>query len=380
MKKQLLLMTAFLLVLHVAVQAQEEKSFSRNESTLITSDILDEDRKISIYLPDDYTYSKAKYPVLYLLDGGTHLQHASGAADYLSSRGIVPDIIVVAIHNIDRSRDFSPIHVETIPTSGGAEKFLGFLSEELVPYMDKSYRTAGFNILLGHSFGGTFIAYSLLAEPDLFDGFLAVSPYLMYADNHAVSQTSEKLKPFRDTKFFYMTVGDEEPYFETLETYSSVLQEKAGARMEFKYVKMPEEDHGTTPYLTVFSGLKFIFSGWRLPPELMQSDLETIDAHYRKVSETYGVKIATPELVINALGYRYLQAGDADRAITVFTQNVKRYPGSANVYDSLGEALENKGETEKAAKNYAKAVELGEKSGDPNLPIFKTNLERVGGQ
>ena len=268
MKKHVLLISAFLLVINTAVQAQEEKTFSRNESTVLTSDILDEDRKISIYLPDDYAYSEAKYPVLYLLDGGTHLQHASGAADYLSTRGAVPDIIVVAIHNIDRSRDFSPVHVDNIPTSGGAEKFLGFLSDELVPYMDKGYRTAGFNILLGHSFGGTFIAYTLLAEPELFDAYLAVSPYLMYADNLAVTETSEKLKPFSDTKYFYMTVGNEDPYFETLEEYASLMQEKAGESVEFKYVKMPEEDHGTTPYLTVFSGLKFIFSGWRLPPEM----------------------------------------------------------------------------------------------------------------
>ena len=172
MKTHLLFIPALLLVLNMTVQAQEEKPFSRNQTSVINSDILEEDRQISIYLPDGYNNSKASYPVLYLLDGGTHLQHASGAADYLSGRGIVPDIIVVAIHNIDRSRDFSPVHVDNIPTSGGAEKFLGFLSEELVPYMEKSYRTAGFNILLGHSFGGTFIAYTLLAEPDLFDAFV----------------------------------------------------------------------------------------------------------------------------------------------------------------------------------------------------------------
>ena len=278
-KTHLLFIPALLLVLNVAVQAQEEKSFSRNQTSVIKSDILEEDRQISIYLPDDYNNSKASYPVLYLLDGGTHLQHASGAADYLSGRGVVPDIIVVAIHNIDRSRDFSPVHVDNIPTSGGAEKFLGFLSEELVPFMDESYRTAGFNMLLGHSFGGTFIAYTLLAEPDLFDAYLAVSPYLMYADNLVVNESSEKLMPFSDTKFFYMTVGNEDPYFETLERYSSIMQEKAGESVEFKYVKMPEENHGTTPYLTVFSGLKFIFSEWRLPPEMMQGDLDAIDAH-----------------------------------------------------------------------------------------------------
>ena len=85
----------------------------------------------------------------------------------------------------------------------------------------------------------------------------------------------------------------------------------------------------------------------------------------------------TPELVINALGYRYLQAGDPESAISTFKINVARYPESANVYDSLGEAYENQGNMKLAAKNYEKAVELGEKKGDVNQSVYRANLERV---
>ena len=377
MKSHRALITAILVILITSVHGQAGEQTYRLRATKINSTILEETRYISIYLPDDYMYSESKYPVLYLLDGGTHLQHASGAADYLSTQGHIPDIIVVAIHNIDRSRDFSPVHVDNIPTSGGAEKFLGFLSKELVPYLDENYRTAGFNILLGHSFGGTFIGYTLLAKPKLFDAYLAVSPFLMYADNLVVNKASEKLKPFKKTKYFYMTVGNEDRYFETLEEYASIMKEKAGESVKFKYVKMPEEDHGTTPYFTVFSGLKFIFTGWQLPRELLQADLEDIDNHYMQISLRYGIEVQTPELVINALGYRYLQAEDKDKAIATFKTNVERYPGSANVYDSLGEAYENHGLPEQAAASYQKAVSLGEKNGDVNLPVYKTNLERV---
>jgi len=377
MRTHRLLIPAILFLLTTAVYVQGQEIFSRSQAIRIVSSILHEPRNMSIYLPDDYAYSNSKYPVLYLLDGGTHLQHAGGAADYLSTQGSIPDIIVVAIHNIDRSRDFSPVHVDNVPTSGGAEKFLGFLSKELVPYMDENYRTAGFDILLGHSFGGTFIGYTLLAKPNLFDAYLAVSPYLMFADNLVVKQASEKLKPFKDTKYFYMTVGNEDRYFETLEEYSSIMKEKAGESVEFKYVKMMEENHGTTPYFTVFSGLRFIFNEWPLPPEMLQADLDAIDDHYMKVSLKYGIEVVTPELVINALGYRYLQAEDYEKAIATFKKNVERYPGSANVYDSLGEAYENYGKPEKAAKSYKKAVSLGEKNGDANLAVYKTNLERV---
>jgi tetratricopeptide (TPR) repeat protein len=138
-----------------------------------------------------------------------------------------------------------------------------------------------------------------------------------------------------------------------------------------------DEDHATTPYLTLFSGLKFIFSGWQLPVELLQTDLETIDRHFQDLSVRYGIEVKTPELVINTLGYRYLQAGELESAITTFKKNVARYPESANVYDSLGEAYENQGNTKLAAKNYEKAVELGEKKGDVNQSVYRANLERV---
>ena len=366
-----------LCVFSTAVHAQDMGKYSRNQSTRIPSAILNETRQISIYLPDDYHFTETRYPLLYLLDGGAHLQHASAAVDYLSNRGIIPDIIVVAIHNIDRNRDFSPVHVDDVPTSGGAEKFLKFLSNELLPHLDASYRTAGFNILLGHSFGGTFIGYTLLTKPKLFDAFLAVSPYLMYADKLVVDMASEQLKPFKKDKYFYMTVGNEERYFETLEEYASIMKEKAGESVKFKYVKMMDEDHATTPYLTLFSGLKFIFSGWQLPVELLQTDLQTIDRHFEDLSERYGIEVKTPEQVINALGYRLLQAGDLEGSITTFKKNVARYPASANVYDSLGEAYENQGNMKLAAKNYKQAVELGEKNGNVNQSVYRANLERV---
>jgi hypothetical protein len=69
-----------------------------------------------------------------------------------------------------------------------------------------------------------------------------------------------------------------------------------------------------------------------------------------------------------------------ENAITVITLNVERYTGSAKVYDSLGGAFEYKGDFEKAVKNYAKAVKLGQKNEDPNSPIYKTKLDRVSGK
>jgi tetratricopeptide (TPR) repeat protein len=61
---------------------------------------------------------------------------------------------------------------------------------------------------------------------------------------------------------------------------------------------------------------------------------------------------------INAYGYQLLGAGKVDSAIVVFRKNVKDYPRSWNVYDSLGEAYAKKGDKRRAVEQYNKASEM----------------------
>ena len=358
--------------------AQDQFRLISGEKDTIKSLILNEEREISVYLPEDYMISSQEYPVIYLLDGRTHFHHVTGAVDYLSDAGITPKMIVVSIHNVDRNRDFSPIAVETIPTSGGADKFLQFLKDELDPYIDKKFRTSDFSILIGHSFGGTFVAYTLLTQPNLIDGYIAISPYLQYADNFLVNKSKELLKSnYQHPKYFYMSVGDEPNYFPALDEFSTIVRQQSKEAITLSYEKMKDEDHGSIPYLSVYKGLRFIFSDWQLPPEAMNKGLEEIDHHYRTVSKKYGYEINTPENIINRLGYTYLQKQDISKAIEVFSENVKRFPNSGNVYDSLGEAYENNNQLELAEQNYMKAWELGKMNNDRNTPVYKKNLDRM---
>ncbi len=59
----------------------------------------------------------------------------------------------------------------------------------------------------------------------------------MIADVYVVRESAEKMKAFKETRFFFMAVGNEEMYFETLDEYTSVLKEKAGENLEFKHLR-----------------------------------------------------------------------------------------------------------------------------------------------
>ena len=84
----------------------------------VYSNILDESRNIWVHIPEsakNSTLDNIKYPVLYLLDGPGHFYSVTGMIKQLSSTNgntIVPEMIIVAIPNTDRSRDLTPSHVD----------------------------------------------------------------------------------------------------------------------------------------------------------------------------------------------------------------------------------------------------------------------------
>ena len=355
----------------------EDNKIVIGEQLTLESEILNEARQIQVYLPAGYEGASAKYPVLYLLDGGYHFHHVTGIVQFLSSQGLIPQTIVVAIKNVDRNRDFLPTHIEKAPTSGGAEKFLTFITNELIPYIEDNYRTQPYRILVGHSFGGTFTTYTFLEKPGTFNSYFAISPYLHWDEQWLITQAETALRPsYIKNKYFYMTLGYEPPYIPAIDKFTSLIETKAPKNLEFTYTQMIEETHGSIPHLSIYQGLEKLYDGWALPKEKYEEGLAAIDDHYKIISEKFNYDIQTPEYVINYLGYNYLNKKEFEKAIEVFQENIIRFPESANVYDSLGEAYENNEQFELAKENYAKACELVEED-DPNLKVFKENLKRM---
>jgi len=109
----------------------------------------------------------------------------------------------------------------------------------------------------------------------------------------------------------------------------------------------------------------------------MFKGLKSIEKHYEKLSKKYGYVIVMPEFILNQLGHDYIKTGEFQKAIEVFKENIKRYPGSANAYDSLGEGYESAGYLELALESYKKAIEMGLEQQVPGLPVYKGHLQVI---
>ena len=103
---------------------------------------------------------------------------------------------------------------------------------------------------------------------------------------------------------------------------------------------------------------------------LAQGDRAAMEASFTKA-------VAVPANVegrLNSLGYTLLRNGRVDDAIAVFEYNARQYPESANVYDSLAEAQEKKGDRAQAIRNYARALSLADP--DPSSSSYQA-LKRL---
>ncbi|HYG36704.1 MAG TPA: alpha/beta hydrolase-fold protein, partial [Clostridia bacterium] len=347
----------------------ENQAHQVGERFVLHSKILKEDRPYMVYLPPSYNNRKflpQKYPVLYLLDGHSHLPWATGVV-YFMSAGInfnyrVPEMIIVAVPNTDRMRDLTPTHAAhgfsgkadpSLASSGGGDNFLNFLQEELIPHIESEYRTQPYRILAGHSLGGLFTLHTMLSRPQLFQAYVAMDPSIWW-DDQLLVRRAEAMKTNEFRGPLYISISqrspkDPGPTVHEIATQHFIQSLRTngfpGFRASYQYFE--SENHVSMPLLSLYYGLHFIFDGYS-PSGDEWDKPALLSAHFKQVSEKLGYSLLPPEKYIDDLGSWQLDSHDTNSALACFQLNVSNYPGSFNAWQSLGRAFKILGDTNSA--------------------------------
>lgn len=156
------------------------------------STVVDDDFRLYFSFPPGYDTATGKFPVLYVTDGDWNFTLIMQCFNGLKQDYITVEPIIVAIGYGDgknqRDRDLQP--------ANGAANFLGFLSKELIPYVQQHFKAAGERTLYGYSAGGLFASYTLFQQPELFNTVLIGAPggagveTLRQAENYFQSHTT----------------------------------------------------------------------------------------------------------------------------------------------------------------------------------------------
>lgn len=143
--------------------------------------------QIQIGLPGSYaTKPRQHYPVVFVTDGYWDFPIICCFLGNFVYDRVAPECIVVGLgyagENLDHGRlrdwDLTPAPIDRAPgTSGHAAEFLALLEKEIIPLVERDYRVdPRHRILAGSSNGGLFTLYTMLSRPELFSGYIAVSP------------------------------------------------------------------------------------------------------------------------------------------------------------------------------------------------------------
>jgi predicted alpha/beta superfamily hydrolase len=380
MKPFILGLCTWLVALFPSAQ-DASRSIAIGERFSIHSAILGEERPYWVYVPVSYRatrYAPRHYPVLYLLDGDANFYSATGTVQFMSS-GVsgsiqIPELIIVAVLNTDRTRDLTPTRTlrrpgsgddPSLKNSGGGDAFLKFLNDELIPHVDRTFRTSPYRVIVGHSFGGLLALHALQSAPHMFQGYIAIDPSVFWDNQVLVSRTTERpINGDGRPRAVYLSLsksyadgyaGDAATKFaKHLETRTT-----AGVRSTLQH--FPNEVHQSVAHIALYHGLGFLFDGYKLTPGQMFEQPSQLRAHFDEMSTQLGldtVHLLPPEQFIDQVAHAFLGAGQVDKAIELFKFNVSGHPTSFNAYDSLAQAYSSKGDIRLAIENYETSLRL----------------------
>jgi len=365
---------------HTFANTNNFENISIGTKITINSAILGEKREIFIHLPENYGKKGVKFPVLYTLDGRSSFLYSAAVAHYFYSRRIIPNLIVVAIPNLPntRNRDFTPSKAKDLPKGGGAKNFTKFLTHELIPYMNKNYNTSNFKILYGHSLCGLYVLNTMLDNNNLFNAYIAASPYVMYDEDYTLKKIANMDKvSFKKNTSLYIAIGNEKNYKKPVGKFVKMLKQKADNTLTWHFEQMNEHTHSTITLDTLELSFNQIFNNFNPPANLTTLGLDKLINYINTTNNLYGNNLVGTEKLVNLLGYQYLAKGRVKKALHSFKYNVENFPESPNTYDSLGEAYEKANNLNLARRNYIIAVKKGEKMSDRNTAIYKKHLKTV---
>jgi hypothetical protein len=312
------------------------------------SKVLNEEREIWVSVPSDFRedLKGQRFPVVIVLDGPVHFYSVVGMIDHFSwYNDACPPMIVVGLKNTVRNRDFIP--------DFNNDQFALFLKDELIPYIEKTYPTRPFSVLIGHSLAGLRVVKTAIYDR-VFNAFIAIDPSLTDIENDWYNKARNDIENFQFTsERFYLGMAHYTPFtasknIEIIKKDTSKNSEPMRRRIEFsekmssknfsesinyKWKYYPNESHQSVHQITIYDGLEFIFD-WYKPKYLNefvaletspQRAVELYDNYYQTISKNLGYEIKPPfdeSMLIRSL----VHIGQNNKALALAKYNLKTHP------------------------------------------------------
>ena len=333
---------------------------------------LGETRQIKIQLPRGYDSNQDKsYPIFIVLDGDYLFEAVAGNVDYYSYWEDMPESIVIGVNQMDtRYDDCLYSEQNSLPVETGAA-FFEFIGQELVPYIEKTYRTVNFRVAVGHGLTANLINYYLLKPQPLFQGYIAISPELAPG---MLDYIPEGLSKAESKIFYYLANTDNDgasvkKMTNTLNTDIAALDNK---NIVYNFDSFKGPSHYSVPTHAIPNAIEKMFHVFQPISkkeyketilELQISPVLYLQEKYESINDLFGIdkkilindfKAISAAIEKNELYEYYEELGKLAR---------KAYPETLLGTYYMARFYEETGEPKKAMRTYQSAYTLKEIAG-----------------
>jgi len=225
---------------------------------------------VYIMLPDGYEQDNERtYPTLYVMDGGALFPMLVSYYRYLNFGEEVPDAIIVGVsYGSDtfeggnyRNTDYTAPSDER-EYYGGGGAFQTFLSAELLPMVEKKFRSRpDRRVIFGQSIGGQFVLYTAQTEPNLFWGHIASNPALHRNLNFFLQEPADTAPDAEQSRLFVASASqDDEQFRVPALKWIGHWTGKDDLPWKLQTVTLEGHNHMSAPPASFRQGMRWLFS------------------------------------------------------------------------------------------------------------------------
>ena len=358
MKKALLFL--FILLCSISINAQiiYEKFESRK---------LNATRELKIHLPKNYDAdSNLKYPVIVVFDGDYLFEPVVGQISFQTYFDKMPEAIVVGVvQGKDRFYDSYHDEVSGLPIEFGA-KFYEFISIELIPYIDRSFKTSKFKVAVGHDLMANFMNAFLLKGDPLFKAYVNLSPdFIGQMDENIV----DRLKWLKEDVFYYMATSEDDilPLRNVILDADQKFTQLNNRALKYYFDDFKGDSHYTLVTGALSQALDKIFELYKpISDREFKEDILTyegtldtyISKRYKKIEDLFGIHKPISEDEFEKIVRAAEERDDVDSLEKIGKLANKQDPTTSYGTYYMALHAERIGKTKRAKKLYESALEL----------------------
>jgi predicted alpha/beta superfamily hydrolase len=360
--KLLVIMALIFLIQFVSIlySQNDNEDISLGKYRKFYSNVLGEERTICVHLPRDYESSNASYPVIFILYcNAVELYYASSIATMypLEDMGEIPQFILIGVGNTgQRYRDYLPVPHPNGP--GLADNFAKFFKEELIPFVNKNYRTKDYRVVVGPQSSSVFGVYALLKYPALFNAAIVSNPFNPYyrSADVLINLAQNNLKSLEPSnKFLFITYyNNENESFENIALFSRIMDSQKPKKFRYHVNKSSEDVFFEDVFLK--DALKMLFEKFEMPKDLKIENLADLKNYYKQVSDFYGFQADIPSLIITFKIDELINRGKFDEASEMLEYALNINPKDTNFLFRKAILSTSLGDLETAVVYYEKML------------------------